>query len=337
MTAAVSAALPTLLLIFLLALATFAALLLPPWWRRRRRERLAAQPFPAPWRRILRRRVPIVARLPAELQLRLKRHIQVFIAEKPFIGCQGQAIDDDVRVTIAAQACLLLLGSAELGGYPKLKQVLVYPGAFLVDREQPLGDGMVQAQRRALAGESWTNGQVLLSWAEVVEGAADPADGRNVALHEFAHQIDQDKGHADGRPWRRSPAARRRWAAVMGAAFEQLQREPSTVIDAYGASDPAEFFAVATESFFERPQALAAEAPAVHAEMAGAFRGRSAALVTAPRGEVAQVGAPRLTKTLLWRGFSCTGGCGPCDGACGGSAVGAVHGRRSSRRSKRAG
>ena len=268
--AAVSAALPTLLFL-LLVVATVVALVLPPWWRRRRLARLRAAPFPAAWRRILRRRVPLAARLPAELQLRLKRHIQTFIAEKPFIGCQGQSIDDEVRVTIAAHAALLLLGSDDAAAYPQLRQVLVYPGAFMVDRERPLGDGVVQEQRRALAGESWTNGQVLLSWAEVVSGAADPDDGRNVALHEFAHQIDQDKGRADGRPWRASPAARRRWADVMGAAFERLQHEPSNVIDAYGASDPAEFFAVASEAFFERPQALADEAPAVHAELAALY------------------------------------------------------------------
>ena len=215
--------------------------------------------------------MPIVARLPAELQLRLKRHIQVFVAEKSFIGCQGQAITDEVRVTIAAQACLLLLGHPRSDCYPRLRQILVYPDAFVVDRERAVGAGAVQEQRRALSGESWVQGQVILSWAEVLAGAADATDGRNVTLHEFAHQVDQDTAAADGRPWRPSAAARRRWAAVMGDAFERLQREPSALIDAYGASDPAEFFAVVTEVFFERPQELAAEAPAVYRELAGLF------------------------------------------------------------------
>jgi MtfA peptidase len=106
----------------------------------------------------------------------------------------------------------------------------------------------------------------------VLDGAADPADGRNVVLHEFAHQIDQDTGVADGRPWRPNPALRRRWATVMGDALARLRREPSAVIDAYGASDAAEFFAVATEVFFERPQALTAEAPAVYRELAELYR-----------------------------------------------------------------
>jgi Mlc titration factor MtfA (ptsG expression regulator) len=249
-----------------------AACAAQPWWAQRQRARLRARPFPAEWRRILRHRVPLVARLPAALQLRLKGHIQVFLAEKAFIGCQGQAITDEVRVTIAAQACLLLLGHERSACYPRLRQVLVYPDAFVVSRERAAGAGVVQEQRQALSGESWTQGQVILSWAEVLAGAADAVDGRNVTLHEFAHQIDQDKGVADGRPWRPGAAARRRWAGVMAEAFERLQREPSPVIDAYGASDPAEYFAVVTEVFFERPHELAAEAPAVYRELAGLFK-----------------------------------------------------------------
>jgi Mlc titration factor MtfA (ptsG expression regulator) len=261
-----SAALPMLLLIAM-ALLAIAALVAQPWLTERRRARLGAQPFPASWRRILRRRVPLVARLPSELQLRLKRHIQVFLAEKPFIGCGGVIITNDIRVTIAAHACLLLLGHQRPDCYPRLRQILVYPDAFVADRERPLGAGLVQTQRHTLSGESWTQGQVILSWADVVAGAADPTDGRNVALHEFAHQVDQDSGVADGRPWRPDLAKRRRWAKVMDEALQRLRNEPSTVIDGYGASDPAEFFAVVTEAFFERPLELAAEAPAVYGEL----------------------------------------------------------------------
>ena len=256
----------------LLMLLGVLALSTQPWWTARRRERLRAAPFPAAWRRILRRRVPAVARLPADLQRQLKRHIQVFVAEKAFLGCQGQPITDDVRVTVAAQACLLLLGEARPDYYPRLRQILVYPDAFVVQHERPLGDGLVQVQRKALAGESWAQGQVILSWAEVVAGAADHGDGRNVVLHEFAHQIDQDTGVADGRPWRPTPALRQRWADVMGAAVARLQNEASAVIDAYGASDPAEYFAVVTAVVFERPRALADAAPAVYRELAGLYR-----------------------------------------------------------------
>ena len=269
--AAVPSAWPMLLLA--LAMLAWVALLLTQVWRlNRRRARQQAEPFPIAWRRILRRRVPAVARLPVDLQQRLKRHIQIFIAEKPFIGCQGLEISDEHRVVIAAQACMLLLGHDRPDYYPLLRQVLVYPEAFVVQREQALGAGLVQVQRRAMGGESWSQGQVILSWSDVLAGAADPADGQNVTLHEFAHQIDQDKGMANGRPWLASPRARRRWAAVMDAAFARLQAQPSAVIDAYAATDPAEFFAVVTELFFERPQALADEAPAVYAELATLYR-----------------------------------------------------------------
>ena len=264
---ALTRVLPLLVLLAAGALGV-AALLGWPAWVARRRVRLRSQPFPAPWRRILRQRVPAMASLPADLQRQLKQHMQVFLAEKPFIGCAGQAITDEVRVVIAAQACLLLLGQARPDYYPRLQQVLVYPGAFAVHAVQPQAGGVVHEQRQALAGQSWARGQVILGWAEVLAGAADPADGRNVVVHEFAHQIDQDKGLADGQPWRTTAGQRQRWAAAMGDAFAQLQHSPSALIGDYAATDPAEFFAVVSELFFEQPQALAAEVPAVYRELA---------------------------------------------------------------------
>lgn len=252
------------------------AWLLHPWWQARRRERLRAQPFPAGWRRILRRRVPLVARLPAPLQLRLKRHMQVFLAEKPIIGCQGLEVSDDMRVTVAAQACLLLLGHERPDYFPALRQVLLYPGAFVVDRVQAVGAGVLQDQRRVLAGESWQQGQVILSWADVVQGGAVPDDGRNVVLHEFAHQLDQQKGGANGAPAQGHPALAQRWAQVLGGAYAQLHRTlaqglPSVLSD-YGATDEAEFFAVATEVFFEQPEALATEFPDLYGELSRYYR-----------------------------------------------------------------
>ena len=136
--AELGAALPLLALVVAAPLGV-AAVAAQPWWTERRRARLHTQPVPADWRRILRRRVPIAARLPAELQLRLKRHIQVFVAEKSFIGCQGQAITDEVRVTVAAQACLLLIGRAWSEGYPLLRQSVVHPDVFVVNRERTAG------------------------------------------------------------------------------------------------------------------------------------------------------------------------------------------------------
>ena len=205
-------------LLLLGAASGLAALLLQPRWQARRRARIAAQPFPVAWRRILRQRVPAAARLPADLQQRLKQHILVFVAEVPFIGCRGQAITDEVRITIAAQACLLLLGQARPVRYPRLRQVLVYPGAFAVQAAQAAEGGVVHEQRQALAGQSWAHGQVVLGWADVLAGAADPGDGHNVVIHEFAHQLDQESGQVNGAPLLRSRSAYRNWSLQPPAA-----------------------------------------------------------------------------------------------------------------------
>jgi Mlc titration factor MtfA (ptsG expression regulator) len=272
-----SAWLPLVLLV-VLGLVAVAWPLREPVLRRWRRARIARQPFPAEWREILRRRVPQVNLLPADLQLRLKKLIQVFLAEKPFIGCAGLEVSVEMRVTIAAQACLLLLGRRSLitaEVYPALRQILLYPAPFVVDRVR--SDGVLTSQGPAvLAGESWSQGQVILSWPDVVEGAAQPADGRNVVIHEFAHQLDQQTGRANGAPWLAGRRRRERWAAVLGAEFAALQRrvargEPG-LLDAYGASDAAEFFAVASEAYFERPAHMAAEHPALFDELSRYYR-----------------------------------------------------------------
>ena len=246
-----------------------------PWLLHRRRSRLRRQPFPQAWRRILRRRVPLVQRLPADLQLRLKQDIQVFLAEKPIIGCAGLKVTDEMRVTLAAQACLPLLG-ARRGYYPALTQILLYPGAFVVDRPHTGAAGVQSEQRRALSGESWAQGQVLLSWSDVLNGAADPDDGHNVVIHEFAHQLDQAKGFANGAPALASRAAYARWSRVMQTEFNALHRRLASgeegVIEAYGATDPAEFFAVTSELFFERPLVLAQAHPMLYQQLSAYYR-----------------------------------------------------------------
>jgi Mlc titration factor MtfA (ptsG expression regulator) len=247
-------------------------LLAQPWWTRRRQRRLRSLPFPRAWARILRQRVPAVQRLPWPLRRRLQGLMQVFIADKPFIGCAGLQVDDEMRVTVAAQACLLLLGQPGEACFPRLRQVLMYPEAFVAPRRRLLPGGVVSDEPQTLAGESWAQGQVILAWSEVLAGAADPSDGRNVVLHEFAHQIDQDSGDADGRPWQRDEAARRRWAAVADEGLAQLREAPSAALDAYGSTDPAEYFAVATESFFERPQVLREAAPQLYTELSRLYR-----------------------------------------------------------------
>jgi Mlc titration factor MtfA (ptsG expression regulator) len=172
-------------------------------------------------------------------------------------------------VTIAAEACLLLLNQG-WSVYPKLMSILVYPNAFGVERENLRADGIVAKARHRLLGESWNAGKVILSWDDVVGGAADFRDGHNVALHEFAHQLDEASGSANGAPPLRRNSYRT-WARVFNRNFEDLKarslRHQPTVMDQYGVTNPAEFFAVATETFFEKPHQLHKTRPDLYAEL----------------------------------------------------------------------
>lgn len=239
-----------------------------------RRQRIARRPFPAAWRDILRRRVPLARELPPAQQLRLKKHIQVLLAEVPFIGCAGLVVDEEMRVTIAAQAAFLLLGRG--GSFGSLREVLVYPGHFVVPRQEAGAGGVLHEGRDVLAGQSWQRGQVIVAWDAVQDGAADPHDGANVVMHEFAHQLDQDTGAANGAPYVGRGALQQAWARVMSQEFDGLRArlasaEPG-LIDPYAAVNPAEFFAVVTELFFERPAALAAERPALYEQLRRCYR-----------------------------------------------------------------
>lgn len=251
-----------------------AALAAPTLARIWRRQRIARQPLPAAWRDIVRRRVPLASELPAAQQLRLKKQIQVLLADVPFIGCAGLEVDDEVRVTIAAQAAFLLLGRG--GSFGNLRQVLVYPGHFVVPRSEVGAGGVVHEGRDVLAGQSWQRGQVIVAWDAVLDGAADPHDGANVVMHEFAHQLDQDTGAANGAPYVGRGALQRDWARVMNHEFDllraRLARAEPGLIGPYAATSPAEFFAVATELFFERPAALAAERPELYEQLRRCYR-----------------------------------------------------------------
>lgn len=239
-----------------------------------RRQRIARRPFPSAWRDIVRRRVPLAHELPAAQQLLLKKHIQVLLAEVPFVGCAGLEVSDEMRVTIAAQAAFLLLGRG--GSFGNLREVLVYPGHFVVPRSEVGAGGVVHEARDVLAGQSWQRGQVIVAWDAVRDGAADPHDGANVVMHEFAHQLDQDSGAANGAPYVGRGALQQSWARVMSQEFDALRarlaREEPSVIGPYAATSPAEFFAVTTELFFERPDALAAERPALYEQLKRCYR-----------------------------------------------------------------
>jgi Mlc titration factor MtfA (ptsG expression regulator) len=240
------------------------------------------------WRAWLREHVPIVSRLPKELRERHEALVREFVAHKPFIGCAGFEVTEQARVVVAGHACLLIL-SRGMAAYRHVREVLVYPGAFAARRASVGPDQVVWEHVQVLHGESSSLGQVVLSWEDI----ASPASvGHNLVAHEFAHQLDQAKGKANGAPFLVARRARReRWAAVMNHAFEQHRLataygEP-TLLSAYGATDPAEFFAVSVEAFFEMPQAVKYVHPALYAELGSYFGLDPAAWVAGP-GPAAQ-------------------------------------------------
>jgi MtfA peptidase len=244
-----------------------------PLLRARWRGYVRGKPLPEGWRAILRRQ-PLYRRLPPRLQAELRGHLAVFLAEKKFVGCAGLEITDLMRVTIATQACLLLLGRGE-AGFPELREVLVYPEAFVVDRLQVDPLGLHTDLSRVLSGESSSRGQVVLSWDDARIGAADAEDGRNVVIHEFAHQLDQEFGQANGAPLLARREDYAQWSGVLADAFArlrvQLAQGMPAVLDPYAASDPAEFFAVACEVFFEQPVRLKQHEPALYAQLQAYF------------------------------------------------------------------
>jgi len=240
----------------LVLLVMTAALILPGY----RLKKAIAAPFPDEWVAILERNIGVYRKLPMPLRQQLRNLIKQFLHEKHFDGAGGLEITDEIRVTIAAEACMLLL-NRKTRVYPSLRYIIVYPSAFVVDWEQSDEYGVVSEGPAGLLGESWSNGKVILAWDNVLHGSTNFVDGQNVVLHEFAHQLDSESGSTNGAPILAGANCMRTWAATLSAEFEELQKEAwqgrHSLIDHYGATNPAEFFAVATETFFEKPGQMA--------------------------------------------------------------------------------
>jgi Mlc titration factor MtfA (ptsG expression regulator) len=240
------------------------------WIRNLKRARLKHRPFPLAWARILERNVPYYGCLPAAEQEKLRQLIQVFLSKKSFEGAAGIQVTDEMRVTIAAQACILQLNRDE-SFYPTLRTVIVYPGAYRVreDRRQPDGANIRTTEIRH--GESWDHGVVLLSWDDVMRGAAEIGDGYNLVFHEFAHQLDSEAGAANGAPYLPHRSMYDPWASVLSREYknlrEELARHRQTFLAPYGAQSPAEFFAVVTELFFERPNEMMRNHPDLYEQL----------------------------------------------------------------------
>jgi MtfA peptidase len=261
-------------------IATFIALLILgliiggilgyPAFTQWQRGRIQRRPFPPLWQATLEHSLPRYLGLSPSERKRLQGHIQVFLAEKQFIGCGGLQITEEIKLSIAAVACLLLLN--ERGKYfPKLRSILVYPTAYWVNSTISVGNGVIEQKREARLGESWSHDQVVLAWEQVKQDLNAWEDGQNVVLHEFAHQLDQEDGKAEGVPILQNNSDYDRWAQVMAEEYQQLcenaERGIKTVMDSYGATSPAEFFAVATETFFEKPYSLRQNHPALYEQL----------------------------------------------------------------------
>lgn len=235
-----------------------------------RRKRLMQKKFPDEWLLIIQRNVPYYHCLSASEQIELQKLIQVFLHEKQFEGCGGLEITDEIRVTIAAQACILLLGR-KTEFYPTLRAILVYPTSYIAPITRVDADFLVTEGIEARFGESWSHGYVILSWDDVLRGASDIHDGHNLVFHEFAHQLDEESGAADGAPLLPKHSMYIAWARVLGSEYEQLVRNTvqnrPTILNKYGATSPAEFFAVATEFFFEKPIELKKHHPHLYDQL----------------------------------------------------------------------
>ena len=241
------------------------------------------KPFPSIWVDIIRKNIPLCSRLSPADQQELHGHIQVFLAEKYFEGCAGLTITEEMRVTIAAQACILLL-HRETDYYPKLVSILVYPNTYLAHHRERNSVGLVTEVIQQRQGESWSHGTVVLSWDDVRAGATGAQDGHNVVYHEFAHQLDIEDGQlADGSVTLPRSSMYSAWTRILGREYRALKNDVAagrkTVLDSYAATSPAEFFAVATECFFEVPLLLKTKHPELYAELKLYYKQDPAALL----------------------------------------------------------
>jgi Mlc titration factor MtfA (ptsG expression regulator) len=239
-------------------------------WRQYRWLREKRAPFPENRLRLVRATLPYFDRMPTDLQQQLLAQVTQFLHFKRFVGCAGLVVTEEMRVTIAASACLLLLNRPTLQ-FRNVRWIYLYPAEFVVRHTVSDAAGVETTEEGILSGESWNDGRIILSWDDVRQGVYDFNDGRNVVLHEFAHQLDAESGGMNGAPLLHSKGAYGSWATILSREFDSLRDHAyfghDTVLDAYGATSPAEFFAVATESFFEDTEALAVEHPQLFAEL----------------------------------------------------------------------
>lgn len=236
---------------------------------------LLKEPVPHEWADILRRNVALYGLIGKAERSRLQSILRIFIAEKNWEGCNGQEVDDEVKVTIAGNAAMMLLGMKH-DYFSHIPSILVYPSGYQNPAERRAGVGMILESKSARLGEAWEHGPVVLAWDCVIEESRSLYAGRNVVIHEFAHQLDYLNGRADGVPRLGSKQQLARWHEVMLSEYEELVRDSqdgkATLLDEYGATNPAEFFAVASECFFENPVIMEKEHGQLYAVLQEYYR-----------------------------------------------------------------
>jgi len=238
-------------------------------WLKRRRAQLYASPFSADWPAVLEQHVALYSRLPAALRDKLHGHINYFLADKQLVGRNGQVVTDEIKLIIAANACLLIMNRND-AIFPGFKTILIYPDTYVAKQVSFEGDVKV-SKHSVRAGESWHGGPVVLSLSDVMRGSLNGEDGHNVVLHEFAHKLDEENLTTNGMPILRNREQYANWIEVLNKEYEEflsrVDRKKNKVIDEYGAVSPPEFFAVATESFFEKGPAMAECLPELYKEL----------------------------------------------------------------------
>lgn len=235
-----------------------------PLFRYFRRKWIATKPFPDKWLSVLENRVPVYKKMPADCREKLQNRIQIFLDEKYFEGCSGLNITADIRVIIAAYACILIL-EEKADYYSDLQAILVYPNDYIAPVQDMDDGGVVTEGFEPRSGEYWGTGNIVLSWAEIEKTLQNRDYGQNLIYHEFSHLLDDRYGLTAGITEQGMVLRKDDWSSVIARSYkklEQLTREKrKSVLDSYGITSPAELFSVATEAFFEKPDELHREMP----------------------------------------------------------------------------
>jgi MtfA peptidase len=235
-----------------------------------KRKRIHRKPFPGAWKVIAEKNVSHYRHLKDAYRSGLEKRMMVFIHEKRFEGCGGLQMTDEVRVTIAAQACLLLLGDAS-DYFPDLRTILVYPDSYIASVEQRTPHNTIIEGDEHRSGEAWTMGSIVLSWRDVLAGGRSYRDGHNLVFHEFAHQLDYELGATEGVMFYSENRNTMTWPSTILKSADRhsldIRVGRPTVLDSYGATNLAEFFAVSLEAFMEQPRELQREYPDYYAQL----------------------------------------------------------------------